>query len=157
MSFSIGLIEVQALGHAITVADEMLKAADVKFIATERKLGGRLVTLVVKGNVSAVNAAIETGRNLAESLGCLKAAEVIARPHPEIFKFLHIDEEEKPVSKEEAKVEEKKVEEKTTKTTTTKKPATKKATGSKTSSKAGAKKPASDKKTSTRGQKKTTK
>ena len=93
MDFSLGLIEIQALGHAILVLDTMTKAADVEFVSVERKLGGRLVTLVVRGRVSAVEAAIDAGRELAKSLGCLKAAEVIARPHPEILKFLHLDEE----------------------------------------------------------------
>ncbi len=93
MDFSLGLIEVQALGHAIYVLDAMTKAADVEFVATERRLGGRLVTLVVKGNVSAVTAAVEAGKQLALELKCLKAAEVIARPHSEILKFLHLDEE----------------------------------------------------------------
>ncbi len=93
MEFSLGLIEVQALGHAIFVLDAMTKAADVEFVATERKLGGRLVTLVVKGEVSAVTAAVDAGKELAKELGCLKAAEVIARPHKEILKFLHLDEE----------------------------------------------------------------
>ncbi len=92
MSFSLGLIEVEALGHAIFVLDAMTKAAEVEFVATERRLGGRLVTLVVKGQVSAVTAAIDAGRAIAEEFGCLKAYEVIARPHPEILKFLHLDE-----------------------------------------------------------------
>ena len=93
MEFSLGLIEVQALGHAIFVLDAMTKAADVEFVATERRLGGRLVTLVVKGTVSSVTAAIDAGKEVAMQFGCLKAAEVIARPHPEILKFLHLDEQ----------------------------------------------------------------
>ncbi len=92
MSFSLGLIEVEALGHAIFVLDAMTKAAEVEFVATERRLGGRLVTLVVRGQVSAVSASIEAGKAIAEEFGCLKASEVIARPHPEILKFLHLDE-----------------------------------------------------------------
>lgn len=92
MSFSLGLIEVEALGHAIFVLDAMTKAANVEFVATERRLGGRLVTLVVKGEVSAVTAAIEAGKTVADEFGCLKASEVIARPHTEILKFLHLDE-----------------------------------------------------------------
>lgn len=95
MEFSLGLIEVQALGHAIYVLDAMTKAADVEFVATERRLGGRLVTLVVKGEVSAVTASVEAGKEIAREFGCLKAAEVIARPHKEILKFLHLDEEKK--------------------------------------------------------------
>ncbi len=109
MSFSLGLVEVSSLGHAITMADEMLKAADVEFAATERRLGGRLVTIVVKGNVSAVTASVEAGKSFAKQVGCFKAAEVIARPHPEIFKFLHLDEEEKKEDSKAEKASDKKV------------------------------------------------
>ncbi len=99
MDFSLGLIEIQALGHAILVLDTMVKAADVEFVSVERKLGGRLVTLVIKGKVSAVTAAIEAGSEIARGLGCLKAAEVIARPHTEILKFMHLDEENRDAKK----------------------------------------------------------
>ncbi len=91
MGFSLGLIEVEALGNAIYVLDAMTKVADVEFVATERRLGGRLVTLVVKGQVSAVTAAIDAGKAIANEFKCLKACEVIARPHNEILKFLHLD------------------------------------------------------------------
>ena len=91
MEFSLGLVEVSSLGNAIKMLDEMTKVADVEFVAVERKLGGRLVTIVVRGSVSAVNASVAAGKAVAESMNCLKAAEVIARPHPEIFKFLHLD------------------------------------------------------------------
>lgn len=103
VNYAIGLIEVSALGHAIVMLDEMLKAAEVEFVATERKLGGRLVTVVVRGDVSAVNAAVEAGKASAKSNGVLKAANVIPRPHEEILKFLHLDKEhEKPVNSESA-------------------------------------------------------
>ena len=91
MNFSLGLVEVSALGNAIAMLDEMVKVANVEFVAVERKLGGRLVTIVVKGSVSAVTASVETGRRFAEGIGCLKSAEVIANPHPEILKFIHLD------------------------------------------------------------------
>ena len=148
MSFSIGLIEVSSLGHAITIVDDMLKAADVEFVATERKLGGRLVTLVVKGSVSSVEASIEAGKQMAERLGCLKAAEVIARPHPEIFKFLHLDgaeKKDKPIQKTEEKpVAEKVVKSETKKVANAPEKAEAEA---KTNSSKAAEKAASDKKT----------
>ena len=95
MEFSLGLVEVSALGNAIMMLDEMLKVADVEFIGVERKLGGALVTVVVRGSISAVNASVEAGRRFAENAGVLKAAEVIARPHSEILKFLNLPENEK--------------------------------------------------------------
>lgn len=94
MNFSLGLVEVSALGNAIAMLDEMVKVANVEFVAVERKLGGRLVTIVVRGSVSAVTASVETGRRFAEANNCLKSAEVIANPHPEILKFIHLDKEE---------------------------------------------------------------
>jgi microcompartment protein CcmL/EutN len=103
MDFSLGLLEVSALGHAIIALDAMLKVADVEFVATERKLGGRLVTLVVKGELTSVKAAVDAGIESAKSNGVYKASNVIARPHEEILKFLHLDEEhEKPVNSESA-------------------------------------------------------
>ena len=150
MEFSLGLIEVQALGHAIFVLDAMTKAANVEFVATERRLGGRLVTLVIKGNVSAVTAAIEAGKETAIQFNCLKASCVIARPHKEIFKFLHIDElgnpiepkkETKEVPKKEEKVVSQKAEKvsKVAKTATVDKKAPKKATKKSVSSKKSSK------------------
>ena len=58
---AIALLEVQALVAAITGLDAMAKAADVKLIHVEKRLGGRLVTIVVEGEVSAVRAALEAG------------------------------------------------------------------------------------------------
>ncbi len=92
VNFSLGLIEVKALGHAILILDDMLKAGEVEFVATERRLGGWLVSLIVKGeDLSAVQAAVDAGVKRAKELNCLKVHEVIARPHPEILKFLNLD------------------------------------------------------------------
>ena len=73
---------------AIAGLDAMVKTADVELIHVEKRLGGRLVTVVVEGTVSAVTAALEAGRAAAAEVGNVKLCEVIARPHPEIMKFL---------------------------------------------------------------------
>ena len=67
------------------------KAADVKLIHVEKRLGGRLVTVVVEGSVSAVQAAADAGKAAAAEVGNVKLCEVIARPHPEVMKFLRTD------------------------------------------------------------------
>ena len=85
---AIALLEVQAMVAAITGLDAMVKAADVKLIHVEKRLGGRLVTVVVEGEVSAVQAAAEAGRVAAAQVGNVKLCEVIARPHPDVMKFL---------------------------------------------------------------------
>lgn len=100
MEYSLGLVEVSALGNAIIMLDDMLKAAEVEFVATERKLGGRLVTIVVRGELTSVKAAVDAGVARAKACDCLKASQVIARPHNEILKFLHLDEEEKAPNSE---------------------------------------------------------
>lgn len=92
MGFSVGLIEMQGFTTAVTALDTICKAADVSLIAVERKLGGRLVTLVVSGEVSAVQAAIDAGKVEAAKVGKVKSTAVIPRPHPEILKFWGLDE-----------------------------------------------------------------
>ena len=88
MDNAIALLEVQAMVTAIVGLDAMVKAADVKLIHVEKRLGGRLVTVVVEGSVSAVQAAAEAGKTAA---GSVKLCEVIARPHPDIMRFLKTD------------------------------------------------------------------
>ena len=73
---------------AIAGLDAMVKAADVELIHVEKRLGGRLVTVVVRGSVSSVKAAAEAGRVAAAAVGNVKLCEVIARPHPDVMRFL---------------------------------------------------------------------
>ena len=85
---ALGMVETRGLVAAIEAADAMVKAADVKLIHVEKRLGGRLVTVVVEGEVSAVKAALEAGAIEAAKVGNVKCCEVIARPHPDVMKFL---------------------------------------------------------------------
>ena len=85
---AIALLEVQAMVAAIAGLDAMVKTADVKLIHVEKRLGGMLVTVVVEGEVSAVKAALEAGVVAASEVGEVKVSEVIARPHPDVMKFL---------------------------------------------------------------------
>ena len=91
MDKAIALLEVQAMVTAIVGLDAMIKAGDVKLIHVEKRLGGRLVTVVVEGSVSAVQAAADAGKAAAAEVGNVKLCEVIARPHPEVMKFLRTD------------------------------------------------------------------
>ncbi|MFR1436393.1 MAG: BMC domain-containing protein [Acutalibacteraceae bacterium] len=91
MEKAIALLEVQAMVAAIAGLDAMLKAADVRLIHVEKRLGGRLVTIVVDGTISDVTAAAQAGKAAAAQVGKVKLCEVIARPHPQITKFLYTD------------------------------------------------------------------
>ncbi len=91
MENAIALLEVQAMVTAIVGLDAMVKAAEVRLIHVEKRLGGRLVTVVVEGSVSAVTAALDAGKAAASAVGNVKCAEVIARPHADILKFIKTD------------------------------------------------------------------
>lgn len=85
-----GILEIEGLIAAIEGLDSMVKAANVSIVHTEKRLGGRLVTLIVKGNVSDAKAAVEAGQNGASRIGKIFGAEVIARPSRELSKFFDI-------------------------------------------------------------------
>lgn len=89
---AIGLLEVSGLVAAIEGADAMLKSANVHLIHSEKRLGGRLVTFIIRGDVDAVKAAVDAGEKRAEVLGGIYGKAVIPRPHDEIIKFFDIEE-----------------------------------------------------------------
>ncbi|MBE7023249.1 MAG: BMC domain-containing protein [Ruminococcaceae bacterium] len=88
---AIGLVEVEGLVAAIEGLDAMTKAADVRVVHTEKRLGGRLVTFVIAGEVSAVKAAVEAGVAAADEIGNIFGSAVIPRPHAELTKFFDME------------------------------------------------------------------
>ena len=84
---ALGMIETRGLTAAIEAADAMCKAANVALVGTE-KIGSGLVTVMVRGDVGAVKAAVESGSAAAGKLGELVAAHVIPRPHSDVEKIL---------------------------------------------------------------------
>ena len=84
---ALGMIETRGLTAAIEAADSMVKAAEVTLIGTE-KIGSGLVSVMVRGDVGAVKAAVEAGSNTASTLGELVAVHVIPRPHADVEKIL---------------------------------------------------------------------
>ncbi|MCC7154889.1 MAG: BMC domain-containing protein [Bryobacterales bacterium] len=85
--FAVGLIETQGFTAVFEAIDTALKAAAVEVLARE-KLGGGYITVVIKGDVAAVNAAIEAGRAKVEGLGRLIAAHVIPSPSQGVLSLL---------------------------------------------------------------------
>lgn len=87
-SDAIGLLETQGLVAALHATDDMLKSSNVTLVGKE-KIGAAYVTIMVRGDVAAVQTAIETGKRTVERLGGkLILADVIARPHPELAALL---------------------------------------------------------------------
>ena len=84
---ALGMIETKGLVAAIEAADAMTKAAEVTLVGTE-KIGSGLVTVLVRGDVGAVKAAVESGAAAASRLGELVATHVIPRPHADVEKIL---------------------------------------------------------------------
>ena len=84
---ALGMVETRGLVASIEAADTMLKAANVVLVGTE-KIGSGLVTVMVRGDVGAVKAAVETGADAAGRLGELVATHVIPRPHNDVEKIL---------------------------------------------------------------------
>jgi microcompartment protein CcmL/EutN len=84
---AIGILETQGLTAILEATDAMLKAADVKLVGKE-KIGAAYVTVIVSGDVAAVTAAIDAGKQAVGTLGKIIAAHVIARPHDELTALL---------------------------------------------------------------------
>lgn len=84
---ALGMIETRGLVGAIEAADAMVKAANVKLIG-KTHVGGGLVTVMVRGEVGAVKAAVDAGSAAAERVGHLVSRHVIPRPHEEVNAIL---------------------------------------------------------------------
>ena len=83
-----GFIEITGVVAAVDVLDIMCKAANVTLSTWERKLGGRLVTMVVEGDVAAVKQAVEAG--CTQAIKKPAASGVISNPHPEIVRMVEL-------------------------------------------------------------------
>ena len=84
---ALGMVETRGLVANIEAADAMVKAANVTLIGTE-KIGSGLVSVMVRGDVGAVKAAVEAGGAAAARLGEVVATHVIPRPHADVEKIL---------------------------------------------------------------------
>ena len=87
MGEALGLIETKGLVGAIEAADAMTKSANVTLMGYE-KIGSGLVTVMVRGDVGAVKAAVDAGACAAEKVGEIVAQHVIPRPHTDVEKIL---------------------------------------------------------------------
>jgi microcompartment protein CcmL/EutN len=83
MNNAIGLLETKGLIAAINGADAAVKAASVKVVKVE-KIGSAYVTVVIRGDVAAVSAAIDAAAEAASKYGQVVSTSVIPRPHAEV-------------------------------------------------------------------------
>ena len=84
---ALGMIETRGLVGAIEAADAMVKAANVRLVGYE-KIGSAYVTVMVRGDVGAVKAAVDAGAAAAKRVGEVVSVHVIPRPHSDTEKLL---------------------------------------------------------------------
>ncbi len=86
-SEALGMVETKGLVGSIEAADAMTKSANVTLIGYE-KIGSGLVTVMVRGDVGAVKAAVDAGAAAAEKVGEVVSKHIIPRPHTDVEKIL---------------------------------------------------------------------
>ncbi len=84
---ALGMIETKGLVGAIEAADAMSKSANVSLKGYE-KIGSGLITVMVRGDVGAVKAAVDAGAAAADKVGQVVSVHVIPRPHTDTEKVL---------------------------------------------------------------------
>jgi len=87
MEEALGMIETKGLVASIEAADSMVKAANVRLIGKVH-IGGGYVTVMVRGDVAAVKAAVDAGTAAAKRTGEFISVHVIPRPHSEVEAIL---------------------------------------------------------------------
>ena len=81
---AIGILETKGLIALVQGTDAMLKSANIELTGPMKGVGSALVSVVITGDVAAVNSAIETGAEAASRYGEVVSAHTIARPHEDV-------------------------------------------------------------------------
>ena len=89
--YSLGFIETMGYVPAFQVADTMAKAADVEIVKMVW-VGAGLVTIVIKGEISAIHTALDAGAAAANQTGCLEACLAVAHPAKSLVRMIGIEE-----------------------------------------------------------------
>ncbi len=76
---AIGMVETKGYTGAVEATDGMAKAANVT-ISRSIAIGGGLITVICRGDVASVKAAVDAGARAAAKVGELVASHVIPRP-----------------------------------------------------------------------------
>ena len=80
MKQALGLVEISGLSTAVVAADTMAKAANVRILEIENTKGLGYMTIKIVGDVGAVNAAVNAGKQIGTANGKLVSWKVIPRP-----------------------------------------------------------------------------
>jgi ethanolamine utilization protein EutM len=85
MSEAIGMIETKGYTGSVEASDAMVKAANVTLVKTI-PIGGGLITVLAKGDIGSIKAAVDAGAKAAAKVGELVSSHIIARPHEDVLK-----------------------------------------------------------------------
>src|SRR5258707_1204051 len=85
MSEALGMIETKGYVGSVEASDAMVKAANVTLVKTI-PIGGGLITVLCRGDVGSVKAAIDAGSKAAAKVGELVSSHILARPHDDLLK-----------------------------------------------------------------------
>jgi ethanolamine utilization protein EutM len=85
MSEALGMIETKGYVGSVEASDAMVKAANVGLVKTI-PIGGGLITVLCKGDVGSVKAAVDAGSKAAAKVGELVSSHILARPHEDLLK-----------------------------------------------------------------------
>jgi ethanolamine utilization protein EutM len=84
---ALGFVETLGKTAAMHAADAMVKSANVRLV-TAQQPGGGIITVIVRGDVGAVKAAVDAGAAAAQTIGKVRAVHVIPRPHDDVEDLL---------------------------------------------------------------------
>ncbi|MBP7825149.1 MAG: BMC domain-containing protein [Verrucomicrobia bacterium] len=85
MSEALGMIETKGYVGSVEASDAMVKAANVSLVKTI-PIGGGLITVLARGDVGSIKAAVDAGAKAAGKVGELVSAHIIARPHEDLVR-----------------------------------------------------------------------
>ena len=86
MSEALGMIETRGYVGSVEASDAMVKAANVTLVKTI-PIGGGLITVLAKGDIGSVKAAVDAGAKAASKVGELVSSHILARPHEDLLKL----------------------------------------------------------------------
>ncbi len=85
MNEALGMVETKGYTGSVEASDAMVKAANVSLVKTVQ-IGGGFITVLARGDVGSVKAAVDAGSSAASRVGELISSHVIARPHEDLLK-----------------------------------------------------------------------
>ena len=92
---ALGIIETLGFTAGIQAADAAVKSANVK-LGNWVKVGGGRVSIIIRGDVAAVKAAVEAGVQAATNIGSVQSEVIIPRPSDKLLPKFPLD----PIKKE---------------------------------------------------------